>query len=162
MKNAILFLFLSLIFSCAPKTDSGDLGTEIPKENAMVFDSLRAQKIGADDYGMKQYVMALLKKGPNRDRPKEEADRLQRAHLDNIKALAEQGKLVLAGPFLKEGDLRGIYIFNVKTEEEAKALVETDPAIQEGSLVMELIPWYGSAALMEVSEIHEKIAKLSI
>ncbi|MEM9548260.1 MAG: YciI family protein [Bacteroidota bacterium] len=132
------------------------------EQKGIGFDSLRAIKAGADQYGMKQYVMAFLKRGPNRDRSKEEADKLQRAHLDNISRLAEEGKLVLAGPFLAEGDLRGIYIFDVQTVEEAKALTETDPAIQEGSLAMELIPWYGSAALTEIGDIHEKIAKEKI
>ena len=34
---------------------------------------------------MKKYVMAFLKRGPNRDLPKEEADELQAAHMANIK-----------------------------------------------------------------------------
>ena len=72
--------------------------------------------------------------------------------------LAEEGKLVLAGPFLDEGDLRGIYIFDVETVEEARALTETDPAIQAGRLIMELKPWYGTAALKKVTEIHGKLA----
>jgi len=50
----------------------------------------------------------------------------------------------------------------VETVEEPEALTNSDPAIQAGSLVMELIPWYGSAALMEVNEIHQKIAKINI
>ncbi len=70
------------------------------------------------------------------------------------------GKLVLAGPFMDEGDLRGIYIFNVTTIEEAQSLTETDPAIQAGSLVMELKPWYGSAALMGVNSEHDRISKV--
>ena len=68
----------------------------------------------------------------------------------------------MAGPFLDNGDLRGIYIFDVKTIEEAKELTETDPAIQAGSLVLELKPWYGSAGLMQVNEIHKKIQKTPI
>ena len=153
----LLFIILS---SCNQKP--AEKPVEVFEEEKIVFDSIRAAKAGADAYGMKQYVMALLKRGPNRDRSKEETDKLQRAHLDNIGKLAEEGKLVLAGPFITEGDLRGIYIFDVKTEEEARVLVKTDPAIQAGSLVMELIPWYGSAALMEVGEIHKKIAKEKI
>ncbi len=162
MKNnffVILILFWGL-WSCNQKPIEKPIEKMV--EAGIVFDSLRAAKAGADDYGMKQYVMAFLKRGPNRDRPKEESDKLQRAHLDNIGRLAKEGKLVLAGPFLSEGDLRGIYIFDVKTEEEAKQLVETDPAIKAGSLVMELIPWYGSAALTEVGEIHKRIAKVEI
>ena len=35
----------------------------------------------------------------------------------------------------------------------------TDPAVQAGRLVMELHPWYGSAALMTVNETHKRVAK---
>ncbi len=126
------------------------------------FDSIRARADGADDYGMRKYVMAFLKRGPNRDLDSAEAAQLQRAHLDNIGKMDEAGKLALAGPFLDNGDIRGIYIFNVTTLEEAEELTNSDPAIQSGSLVMELRPWYGSAALFEVSDIHGKIAKVNI
>lgn len=54
---------------------------------------------------------------------------------------------------------RGIYIFNVATIEEAKALVETDPAIKANLLEAQLTPWYGTAALQETLKIHEKISK---
>jgi len=156
----IILLLLGL-WSCKQESSLNTFVFE-EGEQEVLFDSLRATKAGADEYGMKQYVMAFLKRGPNRDRTKEESDKLQRAHLDNIGRLAAEGKLVLAGPFISEGDLRGIYIFDVKTEAEAKELVGTDPAIKAGSLVMELIPWYGSAALMEVGEIHKRIAKVKI
>lgn len=126
------------------------------------FDEQRAKNAGADEYGMKHYVMAFLKRGPNRDRTQTQAEQLQRAHLDNITRLANEGKLVLAGPFLHDGELRGIYVFDVTTVEEAKALTETDSAIQAGSLVLELLPWYGSAALTEVNELHRVMAKKDI
>ena len=127
-----------------------------------IFDSLKAYEYGADDYGMKMYVMAFLKSGPNRDRDSSETYNLQRAHLDNIHRLVEEGKMLLAGPFGGDGELRGIYIFNVATVEEAKALTETDPAIKAGSLVMDLVPWYGSAAVVGIAKEHEKIAKIKI
>jgi uncharacterized protein YciI len=123
------------------------------------YDAALAKKLGADEYGMRVYVMAFLKAGPNRDRSPEESRKLQAAHMANINRLAAEGKLVLAGPFEDNGSLRGIYIFDVKTVAEAEALTKTDPAIQAGSLVMELHPWYGSAALMQVNEVHGKIEK---
>jgi uncharacterized protein len=123
------------------------------------YDAALATKLKADEYGMRVYVMALLKAGPNRNRTPEEARRLQAAHMVNINRLAEQGKLVLAGPFEDDGELRGIYIFDVRTVAEAEALTKTDPAIQAGSLVMELHPWYGSAAVMMINEVHAKLAK---
>ena len=138
-------LFLVLSFSAFGQQGNSQLDTALVRQT------------GADQYGMRQYVMAFLKAGPNRDLSKEEATKLQMAHLENIGRMADAGKLVLAGPFLDDGELRGIYIFNVPTVEEARALTETDPAIQAGSLVMELKPWYGSAALVLVNELHKKL-----
>ena len=69
---------------------------------------------------------------------------------------------MLAGPFEDSGELRGIYIFDVRTVAEAEALTKTDPAIQAGSLVMELHPWYGSAALPLLAPLHKKVQKNAI
>jgi uncharacterized protein YciI len=123
------------------------------------YDPQLAQKLGADDYGMKQYVMAFLKAGPNRLKDSAARMQLQMAHLKNITRLADEGKLIVAGPFMDDQPIKGIFIFNVTTIEEAKKLTETDPAIKAGSLVMELHPWYGSAALMQTVEVHKKLAK---
>ena len=124
-----------------------------------VYDAALAAKLKADDNGMKTYVMAFLKAGPNRNRSREEAQKLQAAHRANINRLAAEGKLVLAGPFADDGALRGIYIFDVATIAEAEALTKTDPAIQAGQLEMELHPWYGSAALMTIPDLHARIEK---
>jgi uncharacterized protein YciI len=124
------------------------------------FDETLAKELGADDYGMRKYVMAFLKKGPNRTTDSIKAVELQKAHMANIGRLAKEGKLAIAGPFLDNGELRGIYIFNVETVEEAKKLTATDPAIQAGSLIMELHPWYGSAALGLVNKYHAKVSKI--
>lgn len=126
------------------------------------YDESLANELGADDYGMRQYVVAFLKTGPNKPESQTEAQTLQAAHMENIRRLAEEGKLVVAGPFLGGGELRGIYIFDVKTVEEAEALTMTDPAIQAGILVMELHPWYGSAAMKKINDIHNVIQKVKM
>ncbi len=126
------------------------------------FDASLAKEMGADNYGMRKYVIAFLKKGPNRTLDEEKANELQAAHMGNIGRLAKEGKLAIAGPFLDDGELRGIYIFNVETIAEAKKLTESDPAIKAGSLVMELHPWYGSAALGLVNKYHDKISKVKM
>lgn len=130
-------------------------------EKESVYDAKLAEKLKGNEYGMKKYVMAFLKAGPNRNQDSATAAQLQAAHMANIHRMAANGDLVVAGPFLDKGDLRGIYIFNVETVEKAKELTETDPAVKAGRLIMELHPWYGSAALMEVNEIHNKIQKNS-
>lgn len=163
MKSLMTLLFAGmLLYTCTPQAENNNNDTvemNLQNQDTDTFDSVLAQKLGADDIGMKKYVMAFLKKGPKRDQDSATAVEIQKGHMANINRMAEEGKLILAGPFLDDGDIRGIYIFNVQTVEEAEALTKTDPAIQSGRLVMELHPWYGSAALMEVNQIHKKIAK---
>lgn len=159
MKWISLFVVLGCFFSCVNQSDPLP---ENESSETMSYNEALAKECGADQYGMRKYVFAYLKKGPNRDRSKEEAAALQRAHMDNINRLAEEGKLALAGPFLDDGETRGIYIFAVESVEEAEALTNTDPAIKAGSLTMELHPWYGSAGLMQVNKIHNTISEKKI
>ncbi len=133
--------------------------TAYAQTTKVAYDSLLAKKLGADDYGMKHYVMALLKKGPNRSQDSTTVANIQAGHMKNIGRMADEGKLVVAGPFEDDWDVRGIYIFNVATVEEAQKLTATDPAIVAGRLVMELHPFYCSAALMQVNDVHNRIQK---
>lgn len=124
------------------------------------YDEALAKKLGADDYGMRKYVMAFLLRGDRvSEYTPEQRSEIQAGHMANIGKMAEMGKLIVAGPFFGNDDLRGIYIFGVQTLEEAKALTETDPAIQAGVLKMDLKEWYGSAALMMLPEFYPKVTK---
>ncbi len=124
------------------------------------YDSILAKKLGADERGMKKYVFCILKTGPATITDKAKKDSLFARHMKNIGRMAEEGKLAIAGPFMKnERQYRGIYIFNVATIEEAQKLTETDPAIKAGVFVVELTEWYGSASLMATPEIHKKLEK---
>lgn len=126
------------------------------------YDSTLAQKFGADDYGMKSYVFAILKTGSNTTTEKAFIDSCFRGHMNNINRLVDEGKLIVAGPLGKnENKYRGIFIFNVKTIDEAKELVQTDPAINSGLLDVDLYNWYGSAALPVYLETSDKIWKLN-
>jgi len=164
MKSILSFLLITtgifIFYSCQPEVKViVDTTAEAPTETT--YDSTLAKKLGADDYGMKHYVMAFLKKGPLRDQDSITASDIQKAHMANINRLADEGKLVTAGPFEDDGELRGIFIFNVATLEEAQVLTSTDPAVKAGRLIMELHPWYGSAALMEINSLHDKLSKKS-
>lgn len=68
-------------------------------------------------------------------------EELQKAHLANIVRLAELKKLVVAGPFGDDTPLRGIFVFRVASIDEARELAATDPAVQAGSLKIEMHPW---------------------
>jgi uncharacterized protein YciI len=70
-----------------------------------------------------------------------ETEELQKAHMANINRLAETKKLVVAGPFGDNGQLRGIFVFKVASLEEAKELAATDPSVQAGRLSIDVHPW---------------------
>ena len=123
------------------------------------YDAVLAKKLGADDLGMRQYVMAFLKTGPLKVDDKVKQTELMKGHFGMINRLASEGKLIVAGPFMEGGELRGIYLFDAKTVDEARAMTETDPSIKEGYFKVDFVKWYGSAALMEVNATHKKIAK---
>jgi uncharacterized protein len=70
-----------------------------------------------------------------------QAEELQKAHIANINRLAETKKLVVAGPFGDNGQLRGIFVFRVASLEEAKELAATDPSVRAGRLSIDMHPW---------------------
>ncbi|MBW1654755.1 YciI family protein [Flavobacterium quisquiliarum] len=149
MKNAVFFLAFLFFHTIG-----------FSQETEIKYDEKLAKSLNADEYGMKKYVFCLLKSGNNTTASKEERKKLFEGHMANIGKLAKEGKLALAGPFMEnDRNYRGIYIFNVETVEEAKKLVETDPAIKANLLEPELTPWYCSAALQEIPKMHDKIAK---
>lgn len=149
MKFIIVVLFIMACFSVAGAQD------ENPD-----YDKALADSLGADEYGMRQYVLAILKAGSNKTQDKEELTRLFRGHMENIGRLAKEGKLVLAGPLGdNEKTYRGIFILKAETIAEADDIVKTDPAVSAGVFDIELYELYGSAALPLHLDFHKIIAK---
>lgn len=91
---------------------------------------------------MKKYWMVLLKKGPNRNQNEADANLIQKKHIANIEKLAKSGKLLVAGPFDDDGDLRGIFILDCADSTEAANLVKTDTAVITGRLSYEIKGWW--------------------
>ena len=124
------------------------------------YDSTFSKSINSDDYGMKMYVMVILKTGTSKLEDKTKINELFAGHMENIGRLAKEGKLIVAGPFEKnEKNYRGIFILNVATFEEANQLLSTDPAVKEKLLEAELYNWYGSASLPEYLKVEKKAGK---
>jgi uncharacterized protein YciI len=128
-------------------------------EAPAVYDEALARAVGADEYGMRSYVLVVLKSGPNQIAAGPERDEMFRGHFANIKRLSAEGKLAAAGPLDGVDGWRGLFILAVPEIEEAKRLVATDPVITKGEMVAEYHKHYGSAALMTVRDTHEKLAK---
>jgi uncharacterized protein YciI len=80
--------------------------------------------------------------------------------MKNIQRLVDEKKLIVAGPLGKnDKTYRGIFILDVQSQEEAKELLQTDPAVASKLLDTELYTWYGSAALPAYLEDSDKIWK---
>ena len=123
------------------------------------FDPNLAKQTGADERGMRGYVLVILKTGPNRMPDGPERNEMFKGHFANMSRLAAEGKLVQAGPLDGVDGWRGLFVFATPDIEEAKKLVATDPVVMKGEMVPEFHKYYGSAALMLLNDLHEKVAK---
>ena len=157
MKNLKLLIVLSFAFLTL-------LSTNVYAKEAMngVYDPELATTLGADEYGMKSYVFVTLLTGDVVIDDESRLSEVFAGHFANMSRLAEEGKLVLAGPFVDAKPKRGIFILNVATIDEAEELVKTDPAVKAGVLAYELTMLYSSAALMKINEIHHSLQKTAI
>ena len=158
-----LVLLISLLIASAaigqePKQVHSDSTFANPN-----FDKQLANKLGADDYGMKIYYLIILKTGTNKSTDNELISKSFRGHLDNINRLVDEGKMIVAGPLGKNNNsYRGIFIFdNIDSIEKANEILLTDPAIENGFLDYDIYEWYGSAALPEYLPFSDKIWKLN-
>ncbi len=105
---------------------------------------------------MTTYYMAFLYRGPNTAMPQAEAAKIQAAHMAHIGKMADSGKLILAGPFMDNGELRGIFVFKVGSMDEAQALTDSDPAVKAGRLKVEIRPWYSAKGIQVVKDAAPK------
>jgi len=126
---------------------------------APVYDAALAKSLGADEHGMRSYVLVILKTGPKKATDKAERAKIFEGHFANMNRLAEDKKLAVAGPLDGKEDRRGIFILATGDIDEAKTWVETDPVIISGEMVAEYHKFFSSAALMMVNEVHGKLEK---
>src|SRR5687767_5614447 len=118
---------------------SASVAAQITNPN---YDSTLAAKLGGDEYGMKGYILVILKTGSNTTTEKSFIDSCFAQHMKNIDRLAKEERLVVAGPLKKnEKTYRGIFILNVPTIEEAEQLLKTDAAIKLKLLEAEFYKW---------------------
>ncbi len=134
MNRMLLMLFL-LAVSVSAQDKKGT--KELPKPSGS---ELKEEK----KWEMKQYHLVLLKRGPIRNQDSATAALLQKGHMENITRLYNEGKIDIAGPMMNDGDIRGIFVFNVASYEEVLSLCNTDPAIKAGRLSVEILPWYAA------------------
>jgi uncharacterized protein YciI len=71
--------------------------------------------------------------------PKEQLDKIMAGHMANIRRLAKEGKLLVAGPFESGG---GIFIFNSSSVNEVSQWLKTDPGVQANRWNLEVLPYH--------------------
>ena len=85
------------------------------------------------------YMFVFLNTNEKREAlSQDKVDSLQTGHLANIKRLAKEGKLMVAGPFDGGG---GIFIMKSSSVAQAKAWISTDPAIAANRYRIEVLPF---------------------
>ena len=90
-----------------------------------------------------QFQMAIMKKGPKWDSTsQQELNSIKQQHLSNVVSLLDSGKAIIAGPFGDNTDIVGIFILRAPSADDAKAWVESDPAVKAGLMVPEIHPWW--------------------
>ena len=91
------------------------------------------------------FIVVLLVRPPNApERPKAELDQLGAGHMATIRRLADEGKLLKAGPFedFSGRNVRGMFILKTDSVDQAREWVATDPLVKAGRLVPEFLKWF--------------------
>lgn len=84
----------------------------------------------------------------------EERTAVQAGHMANIEAMAKAGELAIAGPFVEDTSLRGIFVFRTTDRAKIDALVANDPAVKRGRLKLEPYTWWLSKGVMPAAEVR--------
>lgn len=78
--------------------------------------------------------------------PKEETDKLQSEHLDNLGRLWNERKILICGPFGDQNPIRGICIMDVGSAKNAVKTLASDTFVQKGQLNVQAVALEGNAA----------------
>ena len=80
----------------------------------------------------------LNSKADKKELPAEEVKKIMDGHMANINRLANEGKLIVAGPFEGGG---GIFIFKTPSVDTAAKWLSTDPGVQAKRWNVEMFPY---------------------
>lgn len=98
------------------------------------------------------YVLKLILRLLDLDNWTKVEDQIVERHFNSLQSLQKDGRLILAGRTLNDdSDSFGIVILKVESEDEARILMENDPAVKEGIMTAKLYPY--SVALISQENV---------
>ena len=104
------------------------------------------------------YVFVYLKTGPQSGKQSPaESQEIFKGHMSNMHRLADEKKLIVAGPFDKPHDAswRGIFILDVASVDDARRLVATDPGVIAGVFAPDFHPFQASPVLRDTLDLEK-------
>ncbi|CAG0978440.1 hypothetical protein PHYC_01631 [Phycisphaerales bacterium] len=105
-------------------------------------------------------TLVYLETGPNSaSHTPEQKSEIFKGHMANMQRLAEEKKLLIAGPFGKPRNpaWRGIFVFDIASVAEAEALGATDPGVVAGEFKLAIRPITASASLRESLRLEKEM-----
>jgi uncharacterized protein YciI len=95
----------------------------------------------------KKYWMVMLRSNINRQQDPAANSQLRDAHINSVRNLAKEGKLIVASPFTENEELQDVIIVECKDSLEVVDLLQQDPAIAAGWLKAEIRPCWTARSM---------------
>ena len=103
-----------------------------------------AGAVSAQDAKPRQFLIVLRLTPTYHDLKNwtDKENRIVGEHFKKLQDLQKAGKLILAGrTTVEESRTMGLIVFEAASEEEARAVMVTDPAVSNGIMTAELFPY---------------------
>jgi uncharacterized protein len=99
-------------------------------------------------YEMGTFYLCLLVKPPNFSAAQVPLQ-LQQSHFKHVQGLLASGKAAIAGPFGDDTRIAGLFVLNVSSPEEARAVEGADPLVKTAGFSVEVLKWWAAKGIMK-------------
>jgi uncharacterized protein YciI len=112
-------------------------------------ETIRESKAQEPKYEMGTFYLCLLVKPANWSADKMPEAQVVQAHFKHVQSLVASGKAAIAGPFVDNTRIAGVFVMNVSSADEARALEEADPLVKSADFSVEVLKWWAAKGIMK-------------